>query len=103
MPALDQTEIQTLLDEMTDAWRDYFTYFPEYMIHIREVYQNGDEVIIIGRTTGSHLRLPRIEEFAETVIWVAKIRGNLVAEWRIYEDNPENREKLGAVKGNKIL
>jgi hypothetical protein len=28
-------------------------------------------------------------------IWTAHIRDNLVTEWRVYDDTPENRRSLG--------
>lgn len=28
-------------------------------------------------------------------IWTAKIRGDQVAEWRVYDDTQENRTELG--------
>jgi ketosteroid isomerase-like protein len=77
------------------GWRGYFELCPEYMIHLCEVHQTPELVALVGRTTGSHLRLQRIEEFRETLIWTAQVRGGLVAEWRIYNDTPEIRDVLG--------
>jgi ketosteroid isomerase-like protein len=79
---------------MRDGWREYMTSFPEYMIHVSEVHEVGDTVFLVGRTTGSHLRLPREVEFRESIIWAAKIREGRVAEWRLYDDTPEVRSDL---------
>ena len=76
------------------GWEDYFTSYPDYRIHVERVLIGGDGVAIIGRTTGSHVP-PEVEEH-ETVLWTAEIRGGLVAEWRIYTDIEEAREKAQA-------
>lgn len=81
-------------ETMRDGWKEYMTSFPEYMIHVSEVYEVGDTVFLVGRTTGSHLRLPRGVEFRDSIIWAAKIRGGRVAEWRLYDDTPETRCNL---------
>ena len=52
---------------------------------------SGNAVAIIGKTTGSHVP-PEVEEH-ETVLWTAEIRDGLVAEWRIYSDIEEAKEK----------
>jgi hypothetical protein len=49
-----------------------------------KVTHSGNDIAIIGRTTGSHVS-PEIED-RETVIWIAKIVDDKVAEWRIYTD-----------------
>jgi ketosteroid isomerase-like protein len=81
-------------ETMRDGWREYMTSFPEYMIHVSEVYEVGDTVFLVGRTTGSHLKLPREVEFREPIIWAAQIRDGRVAEWRLYDDTPGNRCEL---------
>lgn len=82
-------------DTMRRGWEAYFSAYPDYMIHISEFFLRGDTVILVGRTTGSHLDLPRAVEFQDyPVIWVAHVREESVSEWRLYEATPENRERL---------
>lgn len=89
--------------KMLNAWRDYMSRFPEYMIHISEVFEVDDEIILVGRTTGSHLQIPRREEFTGgTIIWVAKIRGDKVTEWQLYYDTPENKAELNMTEKSRI-
>jgi len=80
---------------MREGWAGYFSRFPEYMIHVGECWTVEDTVVLVGRTTGSHLGLPRATEFAEPVIWAARIEGKRVAEWRLYSHTPETRAQLG--------
>jgi ketosteroid isomerase-like protein len=70
-----------------DGWRDYFEECPDYKIHVNHVVTSGQGVAILGRTTGSHVS-PEVEE-RETILWIAKIRDGLVAEWRLYSDTAE--------------
>ncbi len=76
------------------GWEDYFTSYPNYKIHVEKILIGGDGVVIIGRTTGSHVP-PEVEEH-ETVLWTTEIRDGLVSEWRIYTDIEEAREKAQA-------
>lgn len=69
---------------MRAGFQSYFTQFPEYKIHIEKVAHSRNEIAIVGKTTGSHVP-PEIEE-KETVIFIAKIEDDLVAEWRIFSD-----------------
>jgi hypothetical protein len=59
-------------------------------------------VILVGRTTGSHLQQPRHIEIQDTIIWAARVENDQVAEWKLYYDNQENREALGASTETKI-
>ena len=92
-----QTEDFTLIDMAgdvfrgRDGWQDYFSAYPKYKIHVQHVLMSGNAVAIIGKTTGSHVP-PEVEEH-ETVLWTAEIRDGLVAEWRIYSDIEESKEK----------
>lgn len=63
---------------MRAGWQGYFDAYPDYMIHVCDLYRVGDAVIIAGRTTGSHVRLPRHQEIRDTVIWVAEVAGDCV-------------------------
>jgi hypothetical protein len=93
-----QTEDFTLIDMAgdvfrgRDGWQDYFSAYPKYKIHVHHVLGSGNAVAIIGKTTGSHVP-PEVEEH-ETVLWTAEIRDGLVAEWRIYSDIEEAKEKV---------
>jgi hypothetical protein len=89
-------------ETMRKAWASYFDSFPKYMIHVAELFRNDDRVIMVGRTTGSHLNLPRLVEFNETMIWLAETAGGLVTGWLLYEDSPQNRAQLGADASTRI-
>lgn len=57
--------------------------------------EHGDEVVVLGHTTGSHLNLPDEDESQLTVIWRATVKDGLLALWQILENTPARREELG--------
>jgi hypothetical protein len=91
-----QTEDFALIDmegEVTvgrDGWEGYFTDYPDYKIHIEKILYCGNDVAIIGKTTGSHLD-PKIEVL-ETVLWLADIEGKLIRKWQIYSNLDEAKK-----------
>jgi ketosteroid isomerase-like protein len=71
------------------AWSGYFKLAPRYLIHVSSAHAVGDTAILRGRTTGSHLGLPREQELREhALIWTAKVRAGKLADWRILHDTP---------------
>jgi uncharacterized protein (TIGR02246 family) len=89
------------LEKMVAGWSAYFALCPTYLIHVSEIYVAGDEVVLIGRTTGSHLKQPRRTEIQDTLIWVAETRDGQVSAWRLYYDTPDNRAKLRVSAGSR--
>jgi ketosteroid isomerase-like protein len=75
-----------------NGWQDYFASYPEYKIHVNKVINSGNGVAIIGRTTGSHVGSK--VEARWTILWTAKVREGLIAEWHIYSDVEEVRHTL---------
>ena len=82
-------------DANRDAWQGYVTAFPDYVIYPDRVAQRGDDVTVLGRTTGFHLGLPDEEERQLTVIWRATVEDGLLTLWQIMEDTPVQRALLG--------
>ena len=87
-------EVHRDREALIDGWRSYFNQFPEYMIHLAEVYIFGDRVALVGRTTGSHTGQPRHEEFQGTVIWVAETHKGKLKRWQLVKDTLQNRASL---------
>ena len=74
---------------MLKCWIEFFDEFPDYINVFTRVENQDNFVILLGYSVCSH------EPLDGPAIWTAKIRDSLVAEWRIYEETPENREMLG--------
>jgi len=77
---------------MRDGFAEYFSNFPEYKIHVERVCVSGRDVAFIAKTTGSHVP-PELEK-DEILVFIAMIEGGLVAEWRIYTDLEDVKERL---------
>jgi hypothetical protein len=78
-----------------DAWNGYVTAFPDYVIYPDRLVDLGDDVLVLGSTTGSHLGLPDQEERQLKVIWRATVHDGLLMLWQIIEDTPGQRALLG--------
>ena len=65
-----------------DGWSDYFSSYPEYKIHMKQILTNRNGVAIIGTTTGSHVP-PELEK-QETILWLAHVENDLVSKWHIF-------------------
>jgi ketosteroid isomerase-like protein len=78
-----------------EAWRGYFTSFPQYVIYVQATATEGNRVAVLGTTTGSHVGLPDDEERRLSVIWIAEVDGEALRAWRIVEDTAQARTRLG--------
>jgi ketosteroid isomerase-like protein len=77
-------------DEVLKAWKGFFDAFPDYRNDWSKVMSTGNTVIALGRSACS--TEPALEGPA---IWTASTAGDKVSEWRVYEDTPRNRARLG--------
>jgi ketosteroid isomerase-like protein len=77
------------------AWDGYLTSFPGYVIYPDRIVHRGDDVLVLGSTTGSHLGLSDQEERQLKVIWRATVRDGLLTLWQVIEDTPGQRALLG--------
>ena len=77
------------------AWDGYPTSFPGYVIYPDRIVHQGDDVLVLGSTTGSHLGLSDQEERQLKVIWRATVRDGLLTLWQVIEDTTGQRALLG--------
>jgi predicted SnoaL-like aldol condensation-catalyzing enzyme len=73
----------------TEGWARFFAQFPKYRNTFTRVESKDNLVVIVGFADWSE------EQPFDPVIWTARIEGDRVAEWRIYDDTEQNRQKLG--------
>ena len=76
--------------EVLRAWEGFFAAFPDYRNEWDEVMAIEGTVIALGRSVCS--TEPTLDGPA---IWTVKTAGDKVSEWRVYEDTPANRGRLG--------
>jgi ketosteroid isomerase-like protein len=72
-----------------EAWRGFFSSFPDYQNVFESLGVEGDRVVVVGRSICSD---PRLDGPA---LWLATANAGQLAEWRVYEDTPANRRTLG--------
>jgi ketosteroid isomerase-like protein len=77
-------------DEVLNAWKGFFDAFPDYRNDWSKVMSTGTTVMALGRSACS--TEPALEGPA---IWTASTAGDKVSEWRVHEDTPLNRARLG--------
>jgi predicted SnoaL-like aldol condensation-catalyzing enzyme len=73
---------------MLEGWAEFFDNYPDYRNVFSRVIAKDDLVIMVGHSECSE------EILHGPALWTTKIREDLVAEWRVYEDTEENRELL---------
>ena len=71
------------------AWRSFFRAFPGYRNVFVRYVAAASVVAIEGHSECFDPRL------AGPALWRAVVRGDCVAEWRVYEDTSENRLAIG--------
>jgi ketosteroid isomerase-like protein len=72
------------------AWEGFFEAFPDYRNEWSAVMPKGGAIVATGRSVCSNE--PALDGPA---IWTAETRDGKVSEWRVYEDTPANRRRLG--------
>jgi len=83
-------------DESREALVGYVSAWPDFQIHIADIHDVGNAIVMVGRTTGSCEQVPKGEEIRERRLYVAKIDDGLVSEFRhIAEDTDAARKELG--------
>ena len=75
---------------------DYLLTWPEFMVHIAEIYDAEDTVVLVVRTTGSHAGLQRQEEIRRTRLYAIHIADERITRWAVHDDSDEKRTELGA-------
>jgi ketosteroid isomerase-like protein len=76
-------------DAVLHAWAGFFDAFPDYQNHFTGVMSADQMVKMTGYSTCSDERLDG------PAIWTARVIHEMVVEWRVYDDTPENRAVLG--------
>lgn len=70
------------------AWEAFFNAYPDYRNHFTKFTTKGKFVLIEGHSTCCEKLLEG------PALWTAKIDGDKVSVWRVYEDTKENRSQI---------
>lgn len=80
---------------MRAGWEGYFRMVPDYTILITEILVDAAGAVMLGTARGTYSAdgvLRPENEWATPAAFRARIRGPLVAEWRVYADNEPIRQ-----------
>jgi ketosteroid isomerase-like protein len=83
-------------EEVLQAWDGFFEAFPDYRNEWSKLIPSGGTMTAVGRSVCS--TEPALDGPA---IWTARIGDGKVSEWRVYEDTPANRARLGIAGENR--
>jgi 3-methyladenine DNA glycosylase AlkD len=80
---------------LADCWQGYLSSHFKYQIYIHRIFEIKNGVVLIGHTTGSHLKFPEDKEFHEEGrIWLFGIKDGLIESLQLYQDTVENELTL---------
>jgi len=84
-------------EKLRAAWKEYFSAFPDYHMDVRETFQSGRVVALLGTAGGTLLRngVSRAEDrWKVPAAWRAVIDNGHVVHWQVYADNEPVRRML---------
>jgi ketosteroid isomerase-like protein len=83
---------------MREGWKQYFKLVADYRIRADEFFQTDFTFAVFGSASGIYAQNGNAGKgsFWEVpAAWRAVVRGDLVAEWRVYADNLPLRKLIG--------
>jgi len=81
-------DVQSGKELNVKGWTDFFNLYPDYVNHFRLLESREDLVLVIGHSTCS------FDPMDGPALWTARVENDLIAEWRVYLDTAENKNKL---------
>ena len=80
---------------MKTGWQGYFSMVPDYAIEVEETFAEGSVVVMLGAAHGTWASggvLKQENKWKTPAAWRAVVRGESIAEWRVYADNEPIRK-----------
>jgi ketosteroid isomerase-like protein len=77
-------------EKMLSAWQGYFSMMPDYHIKVEKIFENQDEVVLLGIANGTYAvegKLLKENQWEILAAWRAVVQKGLVSEWQVYADN----------------
>ena len=72
-------------EDMLGGWRGYFEWFPDYLIEVVQIFEDGDEFGLFGYAGGSLKGNSKLS-WRLPAAWKALVRDGRVALWQVYAD-----------------
>jgi ketosteroid isomerase-like protein len=89
-------------EKLRSAWRGYFDQFPDYHIDVKETFQTGRVVALVGTASGTMLvngQARAENRWRVPAAWRAVIDQGRVVHWQVYADNEPARKVLASRQG----
>ena len=86
-------------DKLRAAWHEYFELFPDYHIDVRETFQSGRVVALLGTASGTLTvegQARSENRWKVPAAWRAVVDHGQVVHWQVYADNEPARRILAA-------
>jgi len=77
-------------EQMEKGWAGYFSWFPDYSIHVDDAMSDGTVAALFGSAEGTYSATREQHTSAHWKIpaaWKAVVRDERIAEWRVYANN----------------
>ena len=84
-------------DHLRTGWKTYFSWFPDYTLRAEHFFSDGNQVAVFGRASGTYApdgQLRKENSWQVPAAWLATVRGERVATWRVFADNQAVRELM---------
>lgn len=95
---IDSLGLKATRPSIEVGWKEYLAMVPDYQVRVESAFSEGDISILVGEAGGTYVPpgrpLKPENKWSAPAVWVAKVRGDRIAEWRVYSDNEPIREKM---------
>jgi hypothetical protein len=89
-------------EKARESLSSYVSEWPEFQIHISDIYSIENRVVFVARTTCSCEQTSRASEIRQRRIYIAKVEKGLVSEFRHLDDTDQVRHEFGVAPEKKI-
>lgn len=92
-------------EAMTQGWPGYFSWFPDYLIEIDDVFESGDTVVLLGYASGTYngISTPDNKNYWRIpAAWRVIVENNLVKVWQVYADSKIPFDIIGGTEKSNV-
>ncbi len=83
-------DVYSGIEQMLQSWSGYFKMFPDYKIEAPEFVVSGDNIILLGKASGTYTSDGTLRPESHWEIpaaWKAVVEGEKVKLWQVFADN----------------
>jgi ketosteroid isomerase-like protein len=79
------------------GWRQYYEMFPDYVVNIESIHQDGSIVAVFGSTSGTYNGKEGMKpenKVSGPAAWKVTVENRKVKIWKVYVDYTETQERI---------